>query len=41
MQRGVYDEPLSGFFRNVDTRYISNDDVQMARGNLHSFIPFG
>ena len=23
LQKGVYDEPMSGFFRNVDTRCIS------------------
>ena len=22
LQKGVYDEPMSGFFRNVDTRYF-------------------
>ena len=32
LQNGVYDEPLSSFFRNVDTRHGGCSDIPLRDG---------
>ncbi|XP_078397506.1 tubulin epsilon chain [Cetorhinus maximus] len=35
-KKGIYDEALSNFFRNVDTRSLNGDDINLSKGIIRS-----
>ncbi|XP_041044831.1 tubulin epsilon chain isoform X1 [Carcharodon carcharias] len=35
-KKGIYDEALSNFFRNVDTRSMNGDDINLSKGIIRS-----